>query len=106
MTTPNIARPVGIVNNTLDPILIIQGACAIIASLAWSDAIRSTIDKYYVRDSTSSLYAKYTFAIVVTIILIIAMMFIMYVNSHAQSYVDEISGKMYSYIPATSSTAV
>ena len=64
----------------INPLIIIAGSLAFIAGLAWNSAIQATIDKYYSDDHT--LKSKYVYAIIVTVIIVVASLGLMYLNRH------------------------
>lgn len=56
---------------TIHPLVLIGGALTFIAGLAWNDAFKNLIDHYYPENSNSAVFAKFTYAIIITIIIIV-----------------------------------
>ncbi|MFZ5982594.1 MAG: DUF5654 family protein [Patescibacteria group bacterium] len=40
----------------------------LVAGLAWNDAIKALIDRFFPQDSSGSLWAKFTYAILMTLV--------------------------------------
>lgn len=62
----------------LDPFLIIAGALAFIAGLAWNSAIQATIDKHIGQDGT--LRSKWVYAVIVTVLIVVASFGLVYLQ--------------------------
>lgn len=52
----------------LQTFTLINGAFALVAALAWNEAIKAVIDRYFV--AGSGLYSRFTYAIVITVIVV------------------------------------
>ena len=58
MTTPN-------------PTILIVGSLSLVAGLAWNEAFSETIKYYYPLETKSSLKARFIYAIIVTIVILL-----------------------------------
>jgi glycerol uptake facilitator-like aquaporin len=54
----------------------ITAAFGLVAGMAWNDAIKSMIEKVFVFGSTSSIWAKFIYAAVITIILVLVTLYL------------------------------
>lgn len=48
---------------------LINGAFALVAALAWNEAIKALIDRYF--QSGSGLYSKFTYALLITVLVVV-----------------------------------
>ncbi|XWV25381.1 hypothetical protein QJ856_gp0383 [Tupanvirus deep ocean] len=65
----------------ISPIVLIGGALTFVGGLAWNDAFKTLIDSYYPDKSKNTVFAKFLYAIVVTIVIIIISFSIYMVNN-------------------------
>lgn len=55
---------------SLSPTMIISGSLAFVVGLAWNDAIQTGIDEYYPNKNHHTFSAKFGYAIIITIVMI------------------------------------
>ena len=66
----------------INPFTIIAGSLSFVAGLAWNDAIQAGIDEYY-PTSKKSLKAKFIYALIITVMIVLFALFLKYVNDQA-----------------------
>jgi uncharacterized BrkB/YihY/UPF0761 family membrane protein len=67
----------------INPFAIISGSLSFVAGLAWNEAIQSSISEYYPADVKKSVIAKYTYALIITIIILLLIFIIKNLNDAA-----------------------
>lgn len=55
----------------------IAGGLGIVVGLAWNEAIKALIDYFYPLSTANSISAKFVYAIVITVIVVVLTMYIM-----------------------------
>lgn len=64
----------------INPFVIVAGSLSFVAGLAWNEAIQSSISDYYPAETKKNTSAKFMYALLVTVIIIIMAIFIKYLN--------------------------
>ncbi len=54
----------------------IAGGLGVVVGLAWNEAIKALIDHFYPFSSANSIFAKFLYAIVLTVVIVVATMYI------------------------------
>jgi uncharacterized BrkB/YihY/UPF0761 family membrane protein len=71
----------------INPFVIIGGSLTFVAGLAWNNAIQAGIDEYYpitnAGNSKKNLQARFLYAVIITIIIVIFALFLKYANDQA-----------------------
>lgn len=68
----------------IQPSMIIVGSLTLVAGLAWNDAFSESIKYYYPLETKSSLRARFLYALVVTVVVLIIAYLIVLVNTITQ----------------------
>lgn len=55
----------------------ITAGFGLVAGLAWNDAIRSTIDYFFPSDGRETIWAKFIYAFIITLVLIIITVYLL-----------------------------
>jgi hypothetical protein len=69
----------------VNPLSIVAGSLAFVGGLAWNDAIQAWIGEYYPVNEKKNAQAKLLYALIVTMIIVIVVLFLRYVNETAVS---------------------
>lgn len=72
--------------NSIRPIAIIAGSLAFVGGSAFNDAFKSLFDKYL--GTRNAVIAKFIYAIILTIIIIISIKLIFYLDSAVENKID------------------
>ena len=63
---------------------LINGAFALVAALAWNEAIKGLIDKYF--KAGSGLYSRFAYAVIITVIVVLVAR---YIDKFSKRYEEE-----------------
>jgi lysylphosphatidylglycerol synthetase-like protein (DUF2156 family) len=63
---------------------IVAGALTVVAGLAWNDAINDSIKYYYPFENAKTLSARYTYAIVITLMVVALVWFLQYIGNELE----------------------
>ena len=74
----------------INPLSIVAGSLAFVGGLAWNDAIQGAIDARFPVEGKKSIRAKFIYALIITIIIVLLALFIKYVNDAAAALKNKV----------------
>jgi uncharacterized BrkB/YihY/UPF0761 family membrane protein len=67
----------------LNPLILIGGSLSLVVGLSWNDFINESIKYYYPVKDRESLRARFTYAVIVTLVIVLIAYILYYLNQAA-----------------------